>query len=873
MRPSPTISIPRKTTDEVDWITPLKHYIRSTHQDPQSFSEECSMIHHLRQSVRGAERNNTGRDLIYKYYAQLELLELRVPVATTTENGVGEEGVKISFPWHDAFTGALTTQSSLAFEKASLLFNLGATLSAIASTIDRTDPDGAKRSYAAFQSAAGCFAFVDENFLHAPSNDLSREILTKLRTIMLAQAQEVFLEYTLAGGKAKPTLISKLAGQAAFYYTQALEDLQEHVNSGVIEGVWHRLCTLKQKYMTSIAHFYAGTIDSDNGEAGRALAHLAVAETTAKEALRLTTSLGYSPSQSLGADGTSVLAEILKNWTQTVTELHARTEKDNDFVYHHLVPKEESLPPLGKMSAVKSTPLTEMYGKDTDLQKIIGGDIFHKLVPLSVHASSSMYSEEKAKMLRAETERVEVADEEVRSGIEYLGLPATLAGYKFAEEERILEELATPTGDVRRMAAEVAEMEKDGKVEGMMETLKTLKAKVGEAVRGIELTLDEEARECESMRARYQEKWTQPPAAAHPKAKDIRRELVSYKESLEKATESDGRLMSLWGVHRADFEILREGAEGAALDAAFGDAAIRATTMTPTPTQEKSLLDLDFGDQTPRMDVKRVAGEIEQLLGTLEILKRERTNTLKDLRERAHSDDISDVLILNKRHPGGEKEVFRHELEKFRPYSQRISATIAKGEDVLGEISARFKALNEDSGARKQRKRWDGLRRGRDQSTRRFGDAYDAYKDVREGVKRGVEFYTELNDILTKLKSDVDVYIGERRQEGKRIFDGLQARGPESDQEALRRRLAGLNVQSPPAVPPQVSSSPYVPAGYGAGAPSYQGYGAGGYGQAPPPPQLQGGAYGAAPGGYAPHYGARAPPPPPGKQSGYGGGW
>jgi hypothetical protein len=36
-----TCSVPLKTTDEVDWINPLKQYIRQTYDDPEKFTEVC----------------------------------------------------------------------------------------------------------------------------------------------------------------------------------------------------------------------------------------------------------------------------------------------------------------------------------------------------------------------------------------------------------------------------------------------------------------------------------------------------------------------------------------------------------------------------------------------------------------------------------------------------------------------------------------------------------------------------------------------------------------------------------------------------------------------------------------------------------------
>jgi programmed cell death 6-interacting protein len=73
------------------------------------------------------------------------------------------------------------------------------------------------------------FTYINENFLHAPSQDLGRETVKCLINIMLAQAQEVFLE---------KQLLAKLASQAAFLYTQAVEGAQENVTNAVFEKVW-----------------------------------------------------------------------------------------------------------------------------------------------------------------------------------------------------------------------------------------------------------------------------------------------------------------------------------------------------------------------------------------------------------------------------------------------------------------------------------------------------------------------------------------------------------------------------------------------------------------------------------------------------------
>jgi tyrosine-protein phosphatase YwqE len=81
------------------------------------------------------------------------------------------------------------------------------------------------------------FTYINENFLHAPSTDLSRDTVKTLIQIMLAQGQEVFLEKQIADGK-KVGLLAKLASQAGYLYSQAVEGVQENVNKAIFEKVW-----------------------------------------------------------------------------------------------------------------------------------------------------------------------------------------------------------------------------------------------------------------------------------------------------------------------------------------------------------------------------------------------------------------------------------------------------------------------------------------------------------------------------------------------------------------------------------------------------------------------------------------------------------
>ena len=98
------------------------------------------------------------------------------------------------------------------------------------------------------------FTYINENFLHAPSTDLSRDTVKTLIQIMLAQGQEVFLEKQIADGK-KVGLLAKLASQAAYLYSGAIEGTQENVNKAIFEKVWLLVVQVRSRVLMRILFF------------------------------------------------------------------------------------------------------------------------------------------------------------------------------------------------------------------------------------------------------------------------------------------------------------------------------------------------------------------------------------------------------------------------------------------------------------------------------------------------------------------------------------------------------------------------------------------------------------------------------------------
>lgn len=117
-------------------------------------------------------------------------------------------------------------------------------------------------------------------------------------------------------------------------------------------------------------------------------------------------------SQSDKQAASEALQESCRTLLNLVTSAQASAVKDNDLIYHDVVPNTDSLDPIDRLDAVKPLGFVDICpGGQADVARIVGDDIFSRLVPLSVHESSSMYSEEKASILRREQGKVFTADQ------------------------------------------------------------------------------------------------------------------------------------------------------------------------------------------------------------------------------------------------------------------------------------------------------------------------------------------------------------------------------------------------------------------------------------------------------------------------------
>lgn len=88
----------------------------------------------------------------------------------------------------DSLTGVPSAQRTVAFEKACVLFNLGALHTQIGTRLERSTGDGLDGSVDNFLRAAAVFRYIVDNFTNAPSMDLAPQVLEAFILLMIVSS-------------------------------------------------------------------------------------------------------------------------------------------------------------------------------------------------------------------------------------------------------------------------------------------------------------------------------------------------------------------------------------------------------------------------------------------------------------------------------------------------------------------------------------------------------------------------------------------------------------------------------------------------------------------------------------------------------------
>lgn len=829
-----------KRSEPVDLRDPILDYVQRTYgaQSKRDIADELEEVQQLRTDLVDASGVlHSTRQSLAKYFRILTMMESRFPISK------GGDHIPLCFTWFDAFRNTKKyEQYNIHFEKAAIMFNLGAIQSQVALAADRKTEEGLKESAKFFQESAGSYAYLrDVACLKVESPrpiDLSPECATMLEKLMLAQAQECVLE-TATLGKKSPAILARLAKQAATYYDECARLLSNPPLNQHFDRSWLSHATVKCQLYEAEAMAQSGAafsasqdVDGVAKEIARLRAVLSLLGTTRKEA--------KSASKEL-QEATALKEEA------AATRL-TRAEKENATVYLQRVPLNSDLPAIAPASLVKSVAPSE-------LRPVQEAGMFKGVVPESSARSLSKYTDMVDALIRQQMEKLAAASDDARLRLREWELPEALHALDSSNATASLPEA------LRVELESVQDAGGGAHLQDLVAQIKELKRTASEELAQCEMDLDAEQKEDDELRAHYGARWTRTPSAQLTRV--MRDKVAGYRSNMAVAGESDGRLEDRLRAELAAFATL--------------DPEAAAAQM---PRLQAPMLSVD------NMEPATIVATLRQALESLSTLSSQRAALEEALKEQKSSDNILPRLMST--HDGSDA-LFKEELQKYDELIKEVDSNVESQGQVLDVLAHSQQSYRSAYG-------YDEWRKSCEVAGQDIRRQVAAYAELRDNLSEGLRFYTSLGDAIGSLRQQVGDYCMTRKIQRDDIIDDLRKQAEDQAKQAEDRaaqQMAAMRLGDsqgggapgggPGQGPPPPYSTPYPPHSYGAGPPSSSAppYGAPppqhaqqhagshqGYGGPPPhhhhqqqPPSY--GGYGGGPPGYP-----GGPPPPPYYQGG-----
>ncbi|KAB1264234.1 Tyrosine-protein phosphatase non-receptor type 23 [Camelus dromedarius] len=682
-------------------------------------------------------RDFEGCSVLRKYLGQLHYLQSRVPM------GSGQEAA-VPVTWTEIFSGKSVAHEDIKYEQACILYNLGALHSMLGAMDKRVSEEGMKVSCTHFQCAAGAFAYLREHFPHAYSVDMSRQILTLNVNLMLGQAQECLLEKSMLDNR-KSFLVARISAQVVDYYKEACRALENPDTAsllGRIQKDWKKLVQMKIYYFAAVAHLHMGKQAEEQQKFGERVAYFQSALDKLNEAIKL----------AKGQPDT--VQDALRFAMDVIGGKYNSAKKDNDFIYHEAVPALDTLQP------VKGAPLVKPLPVNPTDPAVTGPDIFAKLVPMAAHEASSLYSEEKAKLLREMMAKIEEKNEVLDQFMDSLQLdPETVDNLDTYSH--------IPPQLMEKCAALSVRPDTVRNLVQSMQVLSGVFTDVEASLKDIRDLLEED----ELLEQKLQEAVGQAGAStAVSKAElaEVRREWAKYMEVHEKASFTNSELHRAMNLHVGNLRLL-----SGPLD------QVRAALPTPALTPE---------DKAVLQNLKRILAKVQEM-------RDQRVSLEQQLRELIQKDDITASLVTTEH---SEMKVgwklFEEQLKKYDQLRVYLEQNLAAQDNVLRaltEANVQYAAVRRVLSELDQK--WTS-------TLQTLVASYEAYEDLMKKSQEGKDFYADLESkvaaLLERAQSTCQAREAARQQLLDRELKKKPPPRPTAPKPLLPRREEGEAVET-----------------------------------------------------------------------------
>uniref|UniRef100_A0A452S433 Protein tyrosine phosphatase non-receptor type 23 n=1 Tax=Ursus americanus TaxID=9643 RepID=A0A452S433_URSAM len=734
-----------------------KFVLKNYGENPEAYNEELKKLELLRQNAVRVPRDFEGCSVLRKYLGQLHYLQSRVPM------GSGQEAA-VPVTWTEIFSGKSVAHEDIKYEQACILYNLGALHSMLGAMDKRVSEEGMKVSCTHFQCAAGAFAYLREHFPHAYSVDMSRQILTLNVNLMLGQAQECLLEKSMLDNR-KSFLVARISAQVVDYYKEACRALENPDTAsllGRIQKDWKKLVQMKIYYFAAVAHLHMGKQAEEQQKFGERVSELWQGGVRTDVAYFQSALDKLNEAIKLAKGQPDTVQDALRFAMDVIGGKYNSAKKDNDFIYHEAVPALDTLQP------VKGAPLVKPLPVNPTDPAVTGPDIFAKLVPMAAHEASSLYSEEKAKLLREMMAKIEDKNEVLDQFMDSMQLdPETVDNLDAYSH--------IPPQLMEKCAALSVRPDTVRNLVQSMQVLSGVFTDVEASLKDIRELLEED----ELLEQKLQEALGQAGASlAGSKAElaEVRRDWAKYMEVHEKASFTNSELHRAMNLHVGNLRLL-----SGPLD------QVRAALPTPALTPE---------DKAVLQNLKRILAKVQEM-------RDQRVSLEQQLRELIQKDDITASLVTTDH--SEMKKLFEEQLKKYDQLRVYLEQNLAAQDNVLRaltEANVQYAAVRRVLSELDQK--WNS-------TLQTLVASYEAYEDLMKKSQEGKDFYADLESkvaaLLERAQSTCQAREAARQQLLDRELKKKPPPRPTAPKPLLPRREEGEAVE-PGDLPEELRSLP-----------------------------------------------------------------
>ncbi|XP_044731295.1 programmed cell death 6-interacting protein isoform X2 [Chrysoperla carnea] len=638
------ISVPLKKPTEVDIVKPLQNLIQSTYSTadkPQDYTESINELQKLRNTAiwRAFDRYESSLDVIYNYYDEISALEGKIPA----------HEVQIPFKWKDAFNKATLfggrqslTISSLSYERVCVLFNIAALQSAVAANQILDSDEGLKLAAKLFQQAAGIFYHLKNTVMSAvqqdPTPDLNPETLQALSSLMLAQAQEIFVVKSIHDNM-KDGIIAKLCCQCEDMYVEVLKIFQKENLKVLWDREWLSLIAGKQGAYHALTEFYQSLVCKASKKVGEEITRLEQASQLLKTAQTRSGRTGFFD---------EFMSKIQRNLTEA--------KKDNDFIYHERIPDPKSLEPVGKAMLAKVISLPEKLGTNFK-------DLFGELVPVAIHQALATFDVRKNEIVNTEISRLRESTQLLNSILASLNLPAAIEDTEGTDLPQSLIEKANNVSSEGGISS----------LQNLITELPELLKRNRDILDECERLLNEEKESDDKLRSQFESRWTRTPSEKLTEM--FKSNIAKYRQIINNAIEADKVVKTKYEMHLAGMQLLSKPISEieSAVPQSAGGGNVKDSSAVTT--------------------LRRLMEEVETIKAERDVIEHELKSATIDMKTK---------FLHALAQDGGVNETalsVESLGQLYGPLQKQVKASLAKQETLVSEIQAANTQFIRENGA------------------------------------------------------------------------------------------------------------------------------------------------------------------------------